>query len=364
MFGDKSNYKLTIRQVYISSVKDPSTSEEYAIFAQILRCMKLRLTFYGVILFVVAMGMHMLCALLLLILKTTSGAELYPVFQTILENTLLFTISGLFLGVAMVLIELLYIKKDNRIVQNNPVSSDEKLTVVLTAYNDELSIRDAVRDFRAHPRVKRVIVISNNSKDRTMEFAAEEGATAYNETLQGYGACVYRALTEGINQTDTTLTLLCEGDCTFRAHDIDKFLAYLPHADIVNGSRIVEQLRTGGSQLTTFMYYGNFFVGKLLEFKHVEQGTLTDVGTTYKLCRNDALKKLLPQLSPKVNLEFNPYLLDTALEMKMKIVECPITFYPRVGVSKGGNKNNRVAMNLGLRMMFGLIFSWKALKMR
>jgi glycosyltransferase involved in cell wall biosynthesis len=264
----------------------------------------------------------------------------------------------------MVLIELLYIKKDNRIVQNNPVSSDEKLTVVLTAYNDELSIRDAVRDFRAHPRVKRVIVISNNSKDRTMEFAAEEGATAYNETLQGYGACVYRALTEGINQTDTNLTLLCEGDCTFRAHDIEKFLAYLPHADIVNGSRIVEQLRTGGSQLTTFMYYGNFFVGKLLEFKHVEQGTLTDVGTTYKLCRNDALKKLLPQLSPKVNLEFNPYLLDTALEMKMKIVECPITFYPRVGVSKGGNKNNRVAMNLGLRMMFGLIFSWKALKMR
>lgn len=326
--------------------------------------MKPRLTFYGVIIFVLAMGLHMMFALALLLLKLISNDHLNLTCKPFIETTLLVTISGLFLGVIMVLFELLWIKKDNRIVQNNPVSPDEKLTVVLTAYNDELSIQEAVRDFQVHPRVQRVIVISNNSTDRTMEFAKETGAIVYNETLQGYGACVYRALTEGMNQTDTTLTLLCEGDCTFRAHDIDKFLAYLPHADIVNGSRIVEQLRTGGSQLTTFMYYGNFFVGKLLEFKHVEQGTLTDVGTTYKLCRNNALQALLPNLSPKINLEFNPYLLDTALEMKMKIVECPITFYPRVGASKGGNKNNLVALNLGLRMMFGLIISWKPLSAR
>ena len=33
---------------------------------------------------------------------------------------------------------------------------------------------------------------------------------------------------------------------TYRAYDIDKFLAYAPHADIVNGTRIVEQLRPSG----------------------------------------------------------------------------------------------------------------------
>ena len=74
--------------------------------------MKLRLTFYGVIIFVVAMGLHMTCALLMLILKITSGDILYPVLQSVVETTFLFTISGLFLGVIMVLIELLYIKKD------------------------------------------------------------------------------------------------------------------------------------------------------------------------------------------------------------------------------------------------------------
>ena len=122
---------------------------------------------------------------------------------------------------------------------------------------------------------------------------------------------------------------------TFRAYDIDKFLAYAPHADIVNGTRIVEQLRAFRTQLTTAMYYGNFLVGKLLEVKHLGRGTFTDVGTTYKLCRNSELVRLLPLLDPRVNLEFNAHFLDTALGHGFSIVECPVTFHARYGPSKG-----------------------------
>jgi glycosyltransferase involved in cell wall biosynthesis len=303
---------------------------------------------------------YLISGVVALITELDLVAQALPSVDSIARNTLVFSTIPVILGMCFVLIELLILKKDNRVVQNIAVPPDEKLTVVLTAYNDELSIGEAVKDFINHPKVKRVIVISNNSQDRTLEVAIEHGAQAYNESLQGYGACVYRALYEGIQHTDTQLTLLCEGDCTFRAQDIEKFLAYLPHADIVNGSRIVEQLRSGGSQLSHFMYYGNFFVGKLLEFKHVQNGTLTDVGTTYKLCRNEVLEKLLPQLNPNVNLEFNPYFLDRALEMNLKIVECPITFYPRVGKSKGGNQNNTIAMKLGIKMIAGLIFGWQS----
>jgi len=64
------------------------------------------------------------------------------------------------------------------------------------------------------------------------------------------------------------LIVLCEGDMTFGAKDLEKLVAYIDHADIVNGTRIVEQLRESSTQLSTFMYYGNFFVGKLLEVKH------------------------------------------------------------------------------------------------
>lgn len=237
--------------------------------------------------------------------------------------------------------------------------TNEYLTVVLTAYNDEESIPLAVEDFKLHPRVRRVVVIDNNSKDRTSEEARRAGAEVVLEMKQGYGHAVFRALSEGLRFEDTELTLLCEGDMTFRAYDIDKFLAYAPHAEIVNGTRIVEQLRDSQTQLTTFMYYGNFFVGKLLEAKHVGQGTFTDVGTTYKLCRNDVLRRLLPVLDPRINLEFNAYFLDLALACDVRVVECPVTFHRRVGRSKGGNISDWHALKVGLRMLTGLLVSWR-----
>jgi glycosyltransferase involved in cell wall biosynthesis len=235
------------------------------------------------------------------------------------------------------------------------------LTVALTAYNDEDSIADAVRDFIDHPLVRNVIVVSNNSTDATFERARVSGAITFNETAQGYGRCVHRCLTEAIRHTDTDLIVLCEGDRTFRAHDLDKFLAYAPHADIVNGTRTVETLRQYATQLSTFMYYGNVFVGKLLESKHLGKCTITDVGTTYKLCRRDALERLLPRLDASVNLEFNAYFLDTALAEGCSIVECPVTFHPRVGISKGGNTNDLRAFRVGLRMILGILFGWRSI---
>jgi hypothetical protein len=237
--------------------------------------------------------------------------------------------------------------------------ANPRLTVALTAYNDEQSIAAAVQDFLAHPLVERVIVVDNNSRDGTARAAAAAGARVVQEQRQGYGWCVYRCLEEGVSQPDTDLTLVCEGDLTFRAYDIDKFLAYIPHAEIVNGTRIVEQLRQRKTQLTTFMYYGNFFVGKLLEAKHIGQGTFTDVGTTYKLCRNQTLRRLLPLLNPSVNLEFNAHFLDVALRAGVHMVECPVTFHERVGASKGGNRSNWTALLVGLRMIRGLVFGWK-----
>jgi len=107
------------------------------------------------------------------------------------------------------------------------------------------------------------------------------------------------------------------------------------------------------------MYYGNFFVGKLLEAKHVGRGTFTDVGTTYKLLRREAIVRVLAATTPRVNLEFNCHFLDRALGLGERIVECPITFYSRVGESKGGNVSDRRALKVGMRMIWGLYTNWR-----
>jgi Glycosyl transferase family 2 len=267
-------------------------------------------------------------------------------------------------GIALIGFDLLFLFPYKRLTSEfrfDPVS-DQNLTVALTAYNDEASIYSAVKDFSAHPAVKRIIVISNNSTDKTMALATEAGATALNEPEQGYGHCVYRCIETAIQFTDTSLVLICEGDRTFRAYDIDKLLAFLPHADIVNGTRTVEKLRQFDTQLSTFMYFGNIFVGKILELKHLGRSTITDVGATYKLCRREALVDLLPTLDPNVNLEFNAHFLDRALSHGLFLVECPITFHARVGESKGGNKNDLAALRVGCRMLLGIVMSWRLVK--
>jgi hypothetical protein len=129
----------------------------------------------------------------------------------------------------------------------------------------------------------------------------------------------------------------------------------------VNGTRIVEQLRDHDTQLSTFMYYGNFFAGKLLEIKHLGKGTFTDVGTTYKMMHRQVVAALLPIVNPAINLEFNAHFLDAALAHGFSIVECPVTFRMRVGTSKGGNVNNLRALRVGSRMIWGISFGWSLL---
>ncbi len=237
--------------------------------------------------------------------------------------------------------------------------NNKYLTVALTAYNDELSIDESVRDFLSHPYVKRVLVISNNSTDATIPKALGAGAIVYNESKQGYGSCVHRALSEAVKFDDTDLVVLCEGDMTFRASDIDKFLAYISHADVVNGTRIVEKLQDKHTQVTNFIHYGNFAVAKFLEMKYLGDVTLSDVGTTYKVIWTDILKQLLPQLNSDINLEFNAYFIDITVESGHSFLEVPITFYPRVGISKGASHSFKSGFIIGLRMLKGILFGWK-----
>jgi hypothetical protein len=321
------------------------------------RAYRIPFLMYGMLSVCVGLAMYLFGVLLVVPRYLGLDAFLRPVNEWIVWYSGVPIMAGFGLALGD-LIFLLRIKRRQNCVRVDDIRN-RALTVALTAYNDEEGIAAAVSDFLSHPLVRRVIVVSNNSTDATFECAVAAGAIAVNETARGYGHSVFRCLSEAINYEDTELIVLCEGDRTFRAFDIDKLVAFAPHADIVNGTRTVECLRQYSTQLSTFMYYGNVFVGKLLETKHLGRGTITDVGTTYKLCRKSALKGLLPRLRPAVNLEFNAHFLDAALENGLAVVECPITFHARVGASKGGNASDFRALRVGCRMMIGIIFGWK-----
>ncbi|MBC7843112.1 MAG: glycosyltransferase [Gemmatimonadaceae bacterium] len=316
------------------------------------------LLLYGVLVFMVGIAMYLLGVLLGIPRYALGLHDLRGVQQWLVWYSGIPLLSGITLG----LVDLLVLLDGKRVTRRVRFDQREssRVTVALTAWNDEESIAQAVEDFLAHPAVERVIVVSNNSADETFDRAARARAIAVNESRPGYGWCVTRCLAEAARYEDTPYVVLCEGDRTFRASDIDKLLAYAPHADIVNGTRTSDPLREYQTQLTTFMYYGNIFVGKLLEAKHLGRGTMSDVGTTYKLCDRLIVQELLPLLNPAINLEFNAHLLDVALGHGATVVECPITFHRRVGASKGGNSSNWRGFVVGVRMIRGITFGWRS----
>ena len=315
---------------------------------------------YGVLCICLGLGMYLLGVAMVIPRALGLNQALHPLNEVIVWYSGAPVTAGLVLGAIDLFV--LFPSKRSRLGIRYEAPSLSKITVALTAYNDEQSIGASVADFLAHPRVDRVIVVSNCSTDRTVERAEAAGAVTVLERRQGYGQCVHRCFSEAVRQSQGELIVLCEGDQTFRADDLDKFLAYAPHADIVNGTRTIERLRQYDTQLSTFMFFGNLFVGKLLEAKHLGKATITDVGTTYKMCRRDALVALLPHLNPSINLEFNIHFLDVALRQGLTVVECPVTFHQRVGISKGGNLNNSRALKVGVRMILGVVFGWQVAK--
>jgi hypothetical protein len=323
-----------------------------------VRTREVPLLFFGTLLVLLGLAMY-LAGILFSVVRLLLA--LHEPFRTWNEAVIWYSGTPVTAGLLLGALDLAFLFPSKRRLSRRqvlePVPS-RKVVVALTAYNDEKSIGEAVADFQMHPLVSRVIVVDNNSRDQTSEVARRAGASVVLETKPGYGRCVYRCFEEALAQSDEELIVLCEGDMTFRAKDLEKLLAYIDDADVVNGTRIVEQLRAYSTQLSTFMYYGNFFVGKLLECKHLGRGTFTDVGTTYKLLRRASLQRLMPVLNPEINLSFNAHFLDTALVTGERMVECPITFHPRVGVSKGGNVNNLRALSVGLQMLRGLCFGW------
>jgi glycosyltransferase involved in cell wall biosynthesis len=68
----------------------------------------------------------------------------------------------------------------------------QKIKVIIPAYNEEDSIAKVINDIPTI--VDEIIVINNNSNDKTEENAAKAGATVLLETRRGYGYACLRGM--------------------------------------------------------------------------------------------------------------------------------------------------------------------------
>jgi glycosyltransferase involved in cell wall biosynthesis len=225
------------------------------------------------------------------------------------------------------------------------------VSVVMPAYNEEKGIATVVRSFLSLSEVDEVIVANNNSSDKTAQLAAAAGATVVREERRGYGYASQTALRAAASD----YVIIVESDVTFRAEDVRKFLVYAEDFDVVIGSRTSKSCIWEGSNMGPFLRYGNWAVGKLLEYVH-NGPCLTDVGCTYKLFRREALQHLIPMFTVGRS-HFSPELMILAIRSHLDCVEIPVHYGPRTGTSKITGTFWK-AFQLGLRMI-AMIFAYR-----
>jgi glycosyltransferase involved in cell wall biosynthesis len=202
------------------------------------------------------------------------------------------------------------------------------VSVVFPAYNEEAGIGHAVESFLAEDPIDEVIVVDNNSRDRTAELAGGAGARVVSETDQGYG----HALRRGLSEASTDLVIMAEPDGTFVAEDVHKLLAYSGDADMVLGTRTTRELIFAEANMGWFLRWGNWIVAKLLQLLF-NTPSLSDCGCTMRLIERTALERFVDRLTVGSS-HFLPEMVILARQTGATMLEVPVSYRARRGTSK------------------------------
>jgi glycosyltransferase involved in cell wall biosynthesis len=199
-----------------------------------------------------------------------------------------------------------------------------RVSVIIPTRNEAEAIGRVIADIPAD-LVTEVIVVDNNSADGTPEIAASMGARVITESRRGYGqAC----LTGVANASEPDVVVFLDGDYSDRPAELPLLLAPIAEgrADIVIGSRLAGARIPGA--LPWHARFGNWLAAGLITKLYGVK--ITDLGP-FRAARADVLRV--------VELEERTYGWAVELILKgatqgFRIVEVPVSYYPRIGKSK------------------------------
>ena len=100
------------------------------------------------------------------------------------------------------------------------------ISVVIPCYNEEEGVKQVIETLPSG--VDEVVVVDNNSTDRTSEVAKSLGAKVVFEKRKGYGAA-YKA---GLPAVSKDITITMDGDCTYPSEQIPELVDFLIDSDL------------------------------------------------------------------------------------------------------------------------------------
>ncbi|WP_430928034.1 glycosyltransferase family 2 protein [Polaribacter marinivivus] len=201
------------------------------------------------------------------------------------------------------------------------------IKVIIPAYNEQDSIAHVINDI---PKiVDEVIVISNNSTDKTELNAKNAGATVLKETKKGYGYACLKGLDYISKQKiKPDIIVFLDGDYSDYPEQLTEIVDPIINKDIdfVVGAR-VEKLRESGS-MTPQQVFGNWLATFLM--KLFFGAKFSDLGP-FRAIKYD---KLLALEMEDKTYGWTVEMQLKVLKQKMTYKEIPVKYRNRIGVSK------------------------------
>ncbi len=208
-----------------------------------------------------------------------------------------------------------------------------KLSVLIPAYNEKNTLREAIRRVQRVNVPKEIIVIDDGSKDGSREILAGLDADAKKKSdplnelkvilksvNEGKGA----AIRSGLAQVTGDVVIVQDADLEYNPQDYPKLLEPIEagEADVVYGSRFFG----GGPHRVLFFWH---YVGNqiLTLFSNILTNlNLSDMEVGYKAFRSDILKNI--QIKSN-RFGFEPEITVKVAKIGCRIYEVPISYYGR-----------------------------------
>lgn len=202
-----------------------------------------------------------------------------------------------------------------------------KIKVIIPAFNEADSIPKVIKDIPSI--VNEIIVVNNNSNDKTLENAKAAGAMVLNESRKGYGyACLKGIDYIASEQGKPDIVVFLDADYSDYPEELIKIVEPIlnDNVDLVIGSR-VKELREVGS-MTPQQVFGNWLATFLM--RQFYGATFTDLGPFRAI-----------KYSVLMDLEMEDKTYGWTVEMQLKAIkhkltykEVPVKYRNRIGVSK------------------------------
>src|SRR3989344_7713386 len=214
----------------------------------------------------------------------------------------------------------------------------KKISIIIPAYNEKRTLVEIIKKVKEAPvwsLEKEIIVVDNNSKDKTFEIAKSiPDIKVFLEKEKGKGASVKK----GFREASGDILLIQDADLEYDPNDYEAVIKPIldGKTEVTNGVRINNRLRESNIISVGILgWIGNHIITWTTNILY------SNNAGEYEGCYKAFTKRLVDSVVVKTNdFDFDNELICKILKRGIKPIDVPIHYYPR-GYAEGKHINWR-----------------------